>query len=101
MNAVIANALDQITERTNLRTGLAHPNDLNAAKELFVRLRDAGEPLPENEIELYATEKGWLRRDAKKLAQWAARIGNGQIVRVNDGPWWPEDIIQQLAGRVE
>ena len=39
VSPLVRRALEAITARTNLRTGLADPNDMNAAKEMFLRVR--------------------------------------------------------------
>lgn len=52
MTKLLESALKAITNRTNLSTGLSHPNDMNAAKEMFVRLNEADEKLDALEIQL-------------------------------------------------
>lgn len=97
MSPILTKALQAITDRTNLSTGLTHPNDMNAAKEMFVLLHDAGEILLEAEIESWASSNGWQPSDAKELGALAQQIGNGKKPRIKDGPWWREDIISSFT----
>jgi hypothetical protein len=95
MSPVVLKGLEAITSRTNLATGLTHPNDMNAAKEMFLLLHKAGEILLANEIESYGVTHGWQEEDAKELGQLGAQIGMGKAVRVSDGPWWREGLVDQ------
>ncbi|MFH1919094.1 MAG: hypothetical protein ABIP48_04285 [Planctomycetota bacterium] len=83
-------ALEAITRRTNLSTGLTHLSDRNAAKEKFLRLHQAGEPLRAREIEYWAGRHGWLPRDAADLGALAEAIGQGRRPRIRGGPYWAE-----------
>jgi len=96
MTTLIKNALKAITNRTNLSTGLAHPNDMNAAKEMFVLLHQEGEKLDANEIQTWAIQNKWQYDDAKELGELADRIGKGSQVRIKNAPWWKKDIISIL-----
>lgn len=95
MSPIVMKGLEAITSRTNLSTGLTHPNDMNAAKEMFVLLHKAGEVLLPNEIESYAVTHGWQPDDARELAQLGAQIGMGKKPRIKDGPWWKDGLIDQ------
>jgi hypothetical protein len=92
---VVLKGLEAITARTNLSNGLTHPNDMNAAKEMFVLLHQAGELLLHGEIESYAVSHGWRAADAKELGALGAQIGTGGKPRIKDGPWWKEGLIEQ------
>ena len=96
MTTLIEKALKAITSRTNVSTGLCHPNDMNAAKEMFKRLHEAGEVLLANEISSWACFNGWSEKDADELGALAQQIGMGKKVRITEGPWWKEDILQIL-----
>lgn len=54
MSPLVEEALKSINSRTNISTGLSHPNDRNAAKEMFKRLHEAAEVLLANEIQSFA-----------------------------------------------
>ena len=95
MSPVVQKGLEAITARTNLNTGLTHPNDMNAAKEMFVLLHLAGEILLANEIESFAVMNGWQAKDAAELGQLGAQIGQGKKPHIKDGPCWKDGLIEQ------
>lgn len=94
METVLQKALEAITSRTNLSSGLTHPNDMNAAKEMFKRLHLSGVTLLANEISSWAQMNGWIKKDADELGALAQQIGMGKRVQIKDGPWWKEDILE-------
>ena len=97
MSPLVYKALAEITSRTNLSTGLVHPNDKNAAKELFKRLHDAGFALDDGAVSTWAKSNGWRAKDADELGSIAGRIGAGKRVVIKDGPWWSENILDILS----
>ena len=98
MNDLVEKALEAITDRVNLSTGLTHPNDLNSTKELLVKLHQDNEILNGQEIASWAVAHGWNRSDARKLGDLAQRIGQGDNVRI-EGKWWNDKIIDILRER--
>lgn len=96
METLLHKALEAITSRTNLSTGLTHPNNMNAAKEMFKRLHLSGVTLPANEISSWAQMNGWRAKDADELGRLDQQIGMGKRVRIKDGPWWKEDILERI-----
>lgn len=96
MSALLEKALEAIHRRTNVSTGLTHPNDMNAAKEMFTRLHAAGEILLAEEISAWAEMNGWQKKDAEQLGALAQQIGMGKKVRISDGPWWKDGILEIL-----
>lgn len=101
MSPVVEKGLEAITSRTNLSTGLTHPNDMNAAKEMFVLLHQAGEILLSAEIEPWAAGHGWQSKDAKELAALGEQIGMGKRPRIKDGPWWKDGLIARFKSEVD
>lgn len=97
MTPLLEKALEAIHHRTNVSTGLAHPNDMNAAKEMFKRLHEAGEILRESEIAAWAEANGWEKKDAEELGSLAQQIAMGKKVKIADGPWWKDDILTILV----
>ena len=69
---------------------------MNAAKEMFKRLHEAGEILIAAEISSWAVINGWQADDARALGALAQQIGMGKKVRITDGPWWNADILETL-----
>ncbi|MCY3789112.1 MAG: hypothetical protein OXH63_10030 [Gemmatimonadetes bacterium] len=100
MSPLIEKALEAITARTNVSTGLAHPNDMNAAKEMFVRLHREGEILLAEEIESWAIVNGWRPDHAAELGALGQQIGMGKPSRT-EGEWWKEDIIEQFRSEID
>jgi hypothetical protein len=96
MSPLVEAALKSINSRTNISTGLSHPNDMNAAKEMFVHLHNAGEILLAAEIQSFAASTGWHAKAADELGSLAQQIGMGKKPRISDGPWWKPDIIEIL-----
>lgn len=96
MSPLLEAALKSINNRTNISTGPLHSNDLNAAKEMFVHLHNAGEILLASEIQAFAESTGWQTKDAECLGSLAQQIGMGKKPKISDGPWWNTDIIEIL-----
>jgi maltose-binding protein MalE len=101
MSPMIEKGLEAITARTNLATGLSHTNDMNAAKEMFVKLHEAGEILLANEVEAWATSNGWQPNDAAELGALAEQIGMGKKPGIQDGPWWNDQIIEHFQSDLD
>ena len=96
MTPLIEAALKSINARTNISTGLAHPNDKNAAAEMFIHLHKANEVLLAAEIQAFAEATGWQKKDAEELGALAQQIGMGRNIPVLGGSWWKADIIEIL-----
>jgi hypothetical protein len=96
LSPLVEKALHLLTDEINLSTGLSHASDRNKAKELLTRLHDAGESLNVTSIVVWAREHGWLDADARDLGELAAKIESGHKVQVKDGPWWPDDILEEI-----
>ena len=101
MNPILKRALELITDRTNLSTGLTHPNDKNAAKEMFIRLRDEGIDLRATEITVWAVSNGWRSNDAREFGVMAQQIGNERNEREIAGQWWKDNIIEIIRRDIE
>jgi hypothetical protein len=96
MTPLVEKGLNAITIGTNLSTGLSYPSDMNRAAEMFVRLQKAGEKLLAEEIIAWARLNGWQTKDADELGALGEQIGKGEKVRIPDGPWWNENILELL-----
>ena len=46
-------------------------------------------------IAAWAREHSWLDEDARYLGELAAHIESGGRVRVEGGPWWPDDVLEE------
>ena len=96
MSPIVLQALEALTFRVNLSTGLSNYSDESAAKEIFKLLYKEGEHLLAIEITPWAMWNGWKPKDAKQLGNLAERIGSGGRVIVHDKNQWSVDIITTL-----
>lgn len=70
----VDNALSILTQGINLSTGLTHPSDRNAARDLLRKLKDLGYVLCPSDVRNWAAQKGWPNGAAKDLATEVAKI---------------------------
>ena len=90
-NPIVEAALEALTERVNLSTGILHPLDRAAAVDLFRILRDNGIPYDPGEVRAWLVSQGGWRPsdadDAKKVAEaiLAGRALKGQRRAWSDG----------------
>lgn len=82
MSPLVVEALKCLNSRINVSTGLNHPIDESAAKELFKMLSKEGEQLIESDVTAWAVCNGWQAVDAKLLGALAKKIGKGGRVVV-------------------
>lgn len=73
----VLEALREVTSRTNLETGLAHPADHDSAVEAFSLLRGAGFSWNAEDVQVWALQNGWRPRGAEELAEIAKKIAAG------------------------
>jgi hypothetical protein len=93
-NPVVQRALQSLTRRVNLSTGLSHPRDRSAAVGLFRLLKEGGEHYDPSEVLAWAANNGWDLRDAGELADIAQGILDGRRYRTeNHG--WGDDILDR------
>ena len=100
MSGLVFEALLMIHESVNVSTGLTHPNDIASAKEMFLRLHNAGEKLDGVAIAAWAEDHGWKSKYAKQLGDVASVISAGTKPRI-DAPSWREDILKVLAAKIK
>ena len=79
---------------------LAHPDDMNKARELFSILHLNGEILLKAEVQNAAMAQGWASKDAEELGSLAQQIGEGKPANVSGGPWFRADIYEQIKSKV-
>ncbi|MGE8066157.1 hypothetical protein [Pseudomonas sp. NPDC089569] len=97
MTNVIQKAIQTLSSSVNVSTGLAHPNDMNKARELFSILHKNGVLLVKAEIVDAAVSSNWKLADAEELGTIGQQIGEGKAARVKDGPWWATDLYTKLT----
>ena len=91
MQQVLINALESLTARVNLTTGLIHPMDGDSAKEMFKILHTKQVELSGTVIQQWATENGWQSKDAKVLGELGQKIGSGGRVQIKNKNLWGSD----------
>lgn len=92
-------ALDALTNRVNLSTGILHPLDRAAAIDLFRILRDNGIPYDPNEIRAWlVSQGGWKPSDADDVKRVAEAILARKALR-GQRPAWSDNILEILRGR--
>ena len=101
MTPLLEKVLEVLNSSVNISTGLSHPNDMNKAKELFKRLHKYEEILLKSEITSWAIEHGWSERHANELGSLAQQIGEGKRVIIRGGPYWNDNIIENLASQID
>lgn len=99
-NPMVQAALQSLTNRVNLSTGLAHPSDRSAAIKLFRILRGAGERYDPTEVRAWlVSELGWQPRHANEAAGVARDILAGKKLRSSASGEWAPDILKQWRER--
>ena len=78
MSSIIAEAVKTLSSSVNVSTGLAHPNDMNRAKESFKVLHAKGEVILKSDVESAALAHGWSESSADELAAWPSRSVKGR-----------------------
>lgn len=101
MSPLVLEALKAITMRTNLSSGLAHPNDKAAAVQMFEILHNANESLDPNEIYSWSLRNGWNSEGAEDLRDVAVGVNNGKRHRIDRNPYWKSNILEILRGKTE
>lgn len=96
MNNSVLRALQALTNRINLSTGLTHPTDRNSALEMLVFLRTNGIALNADEIYLWAINNGWQTNFATDLTNTIDQLNAGHNFRIIGGPYWQQSFLDSL-----
>lgn len=97
-HSVVRAALESLTSRVNLATGLTHPSDHAAYVDLLYLLRKAGEVLDPAFISRTLVGLGWQLEDAGEAGDIATRFARGSRIKHTPGRW-AEDIVDQWRQR--
>jgi hypothetical protein len=93
-NPTVRAALESLTHRVNLSTGLAHPSDRAAAVTMFRLLHDAGEQFDPDEIRAWLiSELDWQPQDANEVTDVANGVLAGKRFRLRSSGEWVPDIV--------
>ncbi|ENM4049380.1 DUF1889 family protein [Vibrio cholerae] len=88
--------VEQISKRVNVSTGLAHPLDESAAKELLKEMYARGYSFDSAEIISQAIANNWSSSDAKDLANVAEKISSGKRVVIKHKNCWNPDVFDEV-----
>lgn len=92
---LVEEALKMLTGRVNLRTGLSHPSDKDAAVQVFRILFENQEPYDPDSVRAWALRNGWDPEGANQLREVAQAVLDRR--RIRQGPLqWRPDIIDVL-----
>jgi hypothetical protein len=87
---VVERALQGLTLRVNLSTGISHPRDDDAAVQMFEILKRAGESFSPDEVEAWLIGKGgWKATHAQDVAEVAQKVLEGRRLRTGMPAWAP------------
>lgn len=93
-NPVVEAAMESLTIRVNLSSGLGHPSDKAAAVQMFRALKKAGESYDPEEIRAYAVRHGWRADHARQLVEKARAILDGKPIQGGKGAAWRSDAVK-------
>lgn len=95
-NPTVRAALESLTHRVNLSTGLAHSSDKAAAVQMFRLLHDGGEQFDPEEIRSWLiSELGWEPRHANEVREVASGVLAGRNFRVSSSSTWAPGIVKR------
>lgn len=94
MNESVIRALEAITRRINISTGLVYPNDKECTVELLTFLKNKGINLEPNRIYDWCIENGWKDRHAKDLKEVVEKINSGHRYRFKK--CWNDNFLNSL-----
>ncbi|PKK83077.1 MAG: hypothetical protein CVT49_10205 [candidate division Zixibacteria bacterium HGW-Zixibacteria-1] len=96
-NNVIFAALDDLSNKVNLGTGINHPYDKSKAIELFEILIQHGVDYSPNDVfEYLVTSKKWSRKHAEDVKKVSVEIlGGKKVTKPTSGSCWEQDIFDQ------
>lgn len=92
-NPVVEAAMQSLTIRVNLSSGLGHPSDKAATVQMFRALKKAGDYNPE-EIRAYAVRHGWRPDHARQLAEKGRAILDGKAIQGGKVAAWSPDAVK-------
>jgi hypothetical protein len=97
---LVEEALKMLTRTVNLRTGLSHPSDREAAVQILRLLYQNGEVYDPHSIRAWALRNGWDPEGADQLREVAQAILDRR--RIRQGPqYWRADIMAVLRKRAK
>lgn len=96
-NSIIDKALDMLIKRVNSASGLSHPNDRDAAIDIFRVLKKNNYKIDPEYVKIFAFRNKCPAEFANNLYEIAKKIQEGKNVKKHSTEFsWNENIIQQL-----
>ncbi len=77
-------AMEALSKRVNVSTGITHPSDKQTAIALLLALRETGAPFSSDEVRISLRQREWDPKDANSVGELADRILSGARIRCND-----------------
>jgi hypothetical protein len=95
-NPTVRAALESLTNRINLSTGLSHPLDEAAAIDMFQLLHEAGETFDPPEVRAWLISKlNWRPQQADTAVEIAQNILAGKLPRSASSTRWANGIVSR------
>jgi hypothetical protein len=93
-NPIVEAALENLTRRVNLSTGITHPRDRSLTIELFKILRDNEISYNPDEVRAWLVLHGWNPEDADNVKQVAIDVLARKRLRSDGQSRWRKDILE-------
>lgn len=101
-NSTVRAALESLTRRVNMGTGLAHPSDRAAAIEMFRMLKRAGEHYDPDEVRAWlVSQLRWQPRHANAVAEIAGKILAGGRFHPTTSGGWATDAVERWRANAQ
>lgn len=82
MNLAVQDALQELAEEVNKKTGITNSFDYNRCIDMFEKLVASDEPFDPEEIRVWlSVHGGFLAEDAKQVKAMAEKFQAGTVVR--------------------
>lgn len=98
-NPVVEEAMERLTKRINLSTGLSNPRDKGATVELLRKLRSKKEYFDPDSLKAWALNNNWTPKGAEELRFYAQAIIDKKPVHGNKDSW-ESNIISEIRKKV-
>lgn len=90
----------KLSSRINTSTGLAHPLDESAVKEILKEMVNRGHTFDPATFKAEAVSAGWEPRHAESIAKLAGEISNGKRVVIKHKDRWNPDVFDEIEGNI-
>lgn len=99
INPGVEMALDALTNRINLSTGLTHPSDKESTIQIFKELHENNIPFIPEDLKIWALRNSWTSSGANQLRDIARRILDGRRFRTGNVFLWNREFINSILRR--